>query len=300
MPAWIKAADEFQVRNYAKAISLYSAGLRRHPNHPAASSAKLDLSFCQQQRSDIRGAIETLKSLVMEDGSSREAVLRLYKLLRDLGQNKDAAWVIRRFLRNSGPDSEFVAHMTLALLACDATEAMLSEPLEMKERASGGASTQITKLAEAMLGIRRKESSARQDLWKLASSSEACKETLLCYAEVLLTEGKIALARQTLRRAHGADRNCSRTLVLFAKSYLASGPFYSPEDARQLAEQACLVSGWGSLTAVHILAESYHHLEDSTNALLVAYKGKDLMRGNGSETESALVDQLIHNLSESH
>ncbi len=298
--SWIKAAEQFQGRNYSKAIALYSAGLKRHPQHPAASSAQLDLAFCQQQKSDYRGAIETLKSLVLSYGGSREAVVRLHKILRDVGQNKEAAWVIRRYIRAHGPDAELVARMTLALLACDASDAMLSEPLEMRERVSGAAPSELTKLADAMIGIKRKDSAARQDLWKLASSAEATKETLLSYAEVLLSEGKIALARQTLRRAHGADRNCCRTLVLFAKSYLSSGPFYSPEDARQLAEQACLVSGWGSLIAVHILAESYHHLEDATNALLVAYKGKDLMRGNGAEAESVLVEQLIQDLSESH
>lgn len=297
---WIMAAEEFQKRNYPKAITLYKAGLKRHPRHPAASSAQLDLAFCQQQRSDYRGAIETLKDLVLSQGDCREAVLRLHKLLRDVGQNKEAAWVIRRYIRANGPDADLVARMILALIACDATEAMLSEPLEMRERISGASQSGLTKLAETMIGIKKKDAAARQELWKLASSSEACKETLLSYAEVLLGEGKIALARQTLRRAHGADRNCCRTLVLFAKSYLSSGPFYSPEDARQLAEQACLVSGWGSLAAVHILAESYHHLEDATNALLVAYKGKDLMRGNGSDNESVLVEQLIHNLSESH
>lgn len=299
--SWIKAAGEFQSGNFSKAISLYRTGLLRHAFHPAAPSAMLDLAYCQVQRNDLKGAIETLKSLVATSPTNREATIRLHGLLHDIGLDKDAAWVLRRYLRNVGLDKELIARMIVTLLAFNATDLMLSEPLQMLEQCPTDSATAIGKLGAVLLSLRKGDSNSRQELWKLAGSAEACKETLLCYADILLKEGKIALARQTLRRVHGSDRNCCRTLVMFAKSYLASGPFYSPEDARQLAEQACIASGWASLPAVHILAESYHHLEDTTNALLVAYKGKDLMRSNSpNNDEGTLVEQLIQNLSESH
>jgi len=298
---WIKAAELYRKGEYSLAEDLYRKGLEKHPFHEAGYCARLDLSHCLFKLGKFTEAKEELKFIVNQVPTLREAYIRLARLQMWVGENLEAVWTMRKALKEVAHDGELISmfigaaleHGSQGYLMKEAEEALLK--LSEEERQNRKVEVAASRL-EMLRGDYQK---GRSRLASLASEPSAPFEAVVAYGEVLLQEGRVAIARQQLRRALMVVPNHPKVLTLFAKSYLKSGPYNNADFAKQLGISACQHSGWLCTESLHILAEAYQALDDKLSALATAVRAKE----TGSKLLSGYknvrnIDQLIAELSD--
>jgi tetratricopeptide (TPR) repeat protein len=298
--SWIAAAESYRAGQYEEAANLYRKGLVGHPNHVARHCARLDLAYCLFRVGKYAAAKEELAAVIHSAPKLREGYIRLARLQLWIGQTMEAAWTLRRALRAVGADPELVASYVFAILDNGGPTHLLKEALSIiNSLDANDRRHQKIEVAFARLAIHRKDlTTGKAALTRLANSSEAPFESVVAFADLLLSEGKVAQARQQLRRALAVAPNHPRVLSLLATSYLQSGQFYNPDFARQLAISACQSSGWVSPKEMHVLAEAYFSASDRLSALSIAIKAKEAgskLLGNYRHVGS--IDRLIESLS---
>jgi len=297
---WIKASDLYRDGDFKGAEDFYRKGLAKHPFHEAGYCARLDLSHCLFKQGRYEEAKSELKLIMNQVPSLREAYVRLARLQMWVGENLEAAWTMRRALREVTHDGELVALFTTATLEHGAPGYLLREAEEAFQKLSEEekSNRKMEVAASRLEMIRGNYQKGRSRLAFLASGPSAPFEAVVAYGEVLLKEGRVAIARQQLRRALMVVSNHPKVLILFAESYLKSGPYHNADFARQLATSACQNSGWLSPEALHTLAEAYKALDDNLSALATAVRAKEagskLLSGYRNVRE---IEALIENLS---
>lgn len=274
---WIKAAELYREGEFSKAAELYRKGLQRHPYHEAGYCARLDLAHCLFKQGQYAEAKDELKSIMNQVPSLREAYVRLARIQMWVGESLEAAWTMRKALREVPHDGEIVALFTTATLEHGAPGYLVKEAEEAFHKLSEAekANKKMEVAAARLEMLRGDYQKGRSRLASLASGPAAPFEAVVSYGETLLKEGRVAIARQQLRRALMVVPNHPRVLGLFAESYLKSGPYQNADFARQLATSACQNSGWMSPEALHTLAEAYKCLDDRLSALATAVRAKE-------------------------
>lgn len=303
--AWVRAASLYRKGQFAQAELYYRRGLEKHPTHPAQYCARIDLAYCHFKMGRLDEAEQELRAISAQLPQSREAYIRMARLQMWRGQPLEAAWTMRRALRNVPVDHEFAATYLIAALDSGAPGYLLSEALQVSKSIEADES-KAPKLhaarARALMNIyastRIEYQEARTRLAQIAAKNSVPFEVILLFSEVLVAEGKIAHARRLLRRAMQSAADHPRVLSLLSETYLKSGPFYNAEYAKQLATTACQNSTWSSPREMHILAESYYHVGDKVSALIIASKAKELgSKLLGTYRDTKTLDRLIESLS---
>ncbi|MBN8549537.1 MAG: tetratricopeptide repeat protein [Deltaproteobacteria bacterium] len=303
--SWVKAAALYRKGQFAAAEKFYRSGLDRHANHPASFCARIDLAYCQFKLGRLDDAEQELRAVSTQLPQSREAYLRMAKLQMWRGQSLEAAWTIRRALRNVPVDPEFAALYLISALDSGAPGYLLNEALQVSQNIESDDKSSLRLQAARARAIMNTKlpseeayQTARTKLAQLAAAENAPFETIIMFSEVLIAEGKIAHARRLLRRALQSAADYPRILSLLAETYLKSGPFYNAEYAKQLATTACQNTTWASPREMHILAESYYHVGDKVSALIIASKAKELgSKLLGTYRDTKTLDRLIESLS---
>jgi uncharacterized protein HemY len=260
----------------------------------------MDLAYCLFRERQYPEAEKHLKHVTTFFPQSREAHMRLARLQLWTGRSLDAAWTLRRALRAVSADPELVALYMIAVLDNGGPSFLLKEVIDASlELGPEAEENPRLEAARARLMIERgNRARGKEILERIAASDTAPIEALVLHAEVLLAERKVANARRYLKRALSLAPEQPRVLSLMSETYLQSGPFYNPEYARQLASDACQRTNWLSPREMHILAESYYHLDDKMSALIVASKAKEEgSRLLGSYRDADVLEKLIQSLS---
>jgi len=293
---WVRAAANYRAGRFQVAVNEYRIGLNEAPHHPAAMSARLDLAYCLFKAGDLETAARELKFVISQSPVSREGYLRLANIQMWLGQKVEAAWTMRRAMRNVPRDAELVGTFLLALIENSGPSYLLKEAI--RESIQLKDTHPKLEVAKARLKILEGQiTQGTNDLEALAIEKGASREAVLAYAEILVADGKIAQARLHLRRLMTSSTSHPRVLSLLAESYLKSGPFYNTDYAIQLATNACQATNWVSPREMHILAEAFYHAGDRIAALLVASKAKEAGRRLLAYREFNDLEKLIQNLS---
>jgi predicted Zn-dependent protease len=298
--SWLKAARHYRAGQFEQAEALYKQGLSKHPHHPAQTSARLDLAYCLFKSRKLVEAEEQLRYVTTNSPKLREAHLRLARLQLWMGQTLDAAWTMRRALREITADPEMVSIFMLSVLDNGGPGYLLEEAIKSASLLSDQqCKLPLFEVAMARLAIQRGESDAgRHELIRLSNQPRAPFEAVLLLGELFLSEGRVSEARGEFMRAMSVTPDHPRVLTLMAESYLKDGDLYNPEYARQLATSACQSTSWCSPREMHILAEAYLRCNDKISALIVASKAKQAgSRLLGAYTCVKNLDKLIENLS---
>jgi len=274
---WIKAAELYRQGKFAKAAELYKKGLDKHPLHEAAYCARLDLAHCLFKLGRFSESKELHRNIITQIPTLKEAYVRLARVQMWVGENLEAAWTMRRALRELNHDGEMVGIFTLAILDHGGASYLFKEAEEaIRNLPEAERLHRKMETASARLELSRGDyQKGRTALGALVTGAEAHFDAVVAYGEVLLKEGRLPLARQQFRRALLVNPNHPRVLTLLAETYLKSGPMNSPEFAKQLATSACQNSGWMSPEALHVLAEAYKALDDNLSALATAVRAKE-------------------------
>ena len=298
---WIQAASCYRNGNFELAQKHYESGLRKHADHPAQFCARLDLSYCLFKNRKFEESEKHLKLVIANLPTFKEAHLRLARLQIWTGRSLEAAWTIRRAMREIDGDTELVATFMLAILDNEGPTYLIKEALAAWAKLSiedkQNPKLQAARARFAMLkgDVER----GRSVLSEIAKRHDAPIEAVVLFAQVLLEEGKIAHCRHELRKALALESDNPRVLSLFAESYLRSGPFYNPEYARQLGTSSCQAANWSSPREMHILAESFYHSGDKISALIIASKARQAgSRLLGEYRDVRNLDRLIESLSQ--
>ncbi len=298
---WVEAAYLYKQGEYRSALSLYTRGLERHPEHPAGFCARLDLAYCYFRLGEVRRARQELKHVVLYAPRLREAHVRLAKVQLWCSEPFEAAWTIRRALRELAPDGELVGLFLNAVLDNGGPEYLLRDGMHLLEKLSEEEQQHPRiELARARLRARRGVSKeTRAEIARLATKPNSMVDEILAFSEILLKEEQVLLARQHLQRALVVSPNHPRVLSMLAESYLRSGDLYNAEHAVQLASVACQSNEWCSAREMHVLAEAYYHNGDNMAALLMASKAKQVGKSQiGSYRGVKLLDELIQTISQ--
>jgi len=297
--AWISGAEAYRAGRYQDAELLYRQGLKRHVRHPARVSALLDLSHCLFRLRKFSDAELALRQAISTAPSQREAYVRLARLQLWLGYGTEAAWTIRTCLQRIQPDPEIATIFLTAVVESGGVSYLLREAQELLTtlhiEPEGYPRFQVA-LARFHLLVGDRED-ARARLAKLAALDRGPFDGVVTFAEILLSEGKIAYARHHLHRALAVSAEHPRVLTLLARSYLMESPVFDPENAIQLAARACQNTGWRGVHEMHVLARAYALFGDKVSALLVAGRAKDTGRRLlGCYAEAKDLDRLIERL----
>lgn len=297
---WVKAAAHYRAGEFKVAEEYYKKGLATNATHPAQLSARLDLAYCLFKNRKLSEAEEQLRYVTTNSPRHKEAHLRLCRLQIWMGQTLDAAWTMRRALREIPVDSEMAALFLLAVLDNGGPSYLLEEAIKaVNSLATDLRSYPLLEVALARLEVHKGNIDlGRHELVRLSTQSKAPFEAVVLLGELHLNEGKILEARREFGRAMEVTPDHPRVLTLMAESYLKEGHFYNPDYARQLATSACQHTSWCSPREMHILAESFYHCGDKISALLVASKAKQAgSRLLGTYTCVKNLDKLIQSLS---
>lgn len=298
--SWLKASLHYRREEFCEAERLYRQGLERNASHPANLCARMDLSYCLFKNGKYKEAEENLRYVINSSPSTKEAYLRLARLQIWMGKPLEACWIMRRALRQLGPDTEIVATYLLAVLENDGPAFLMQEAMAAYGKLSlEQKSDPKLEVAMARFAIRRGEAvKGRESIARLASEGETSFEAVVAFADVLLSENRIAHARQQLKRAMLVAPNHPRVLGLLARSYLIEGAFLNADYGVQLALQACQHSAWSSPREMQILAQAYTAIGDKSNALLIAHKARDVgSKLLGYYQDVKKLDKLIETLS---
>ncbi|MCB0352550.1 MAG: tetratricopeptide repeat protein [Bdellovibrionales bacterium] len=298
---WVRAAALYKQGDFERASKCYEKGLKRFSAHPASFCARMDLSYCFFRLQRFEEAEIQLRQVIVKLPHSREAHIRLAKLYLWTGRTLDAVWTMKRALKGCGNHNDLVSWFLYTVSENGGPAYLIREALKLISESETG--TELSPLAQAakarLLSTRGRQGSKTQEgLERIASQEDAEVEVLLIAAETLLRQHEVASARRYLRRALAISADHPRILSLLAESYLQAGPFYNSSYANQLAIQACQSNKWLSPREMHVLAETYFHLDDRISALIIAQKAKaEGSRLLGSYPEAAVLDRLIEHLS---
>lgn len=297
---WIKAAQAYRAGNFDRAIDLYRSGLAKYPTSPARVNALLDLSHCLFRLRRFEEAEQTLRQASVAAPGEREVYLRLARLQLWLGHFAEAAWTVRSCLQKVGPDPELTTIFLSAVVEGGGAPHLVQEAKELlKDLHYEPEAFPRLEVARLRLELILCDSvAARDELGKLATADKGPFDAVVSFAQVLLSEGKLAYARHHLHRALSVSPEHPRVLRLLARSYLETGIFFEPDYAVQLALKACQATGWKGVREMHVLAQAYVASGDKISALLIASKAKDTGRKLlGTCPEARKLEQLIEQLS---
>ena len=296
---WVKAADLYRKGEFKRAAELYEIGLSKHPFHEAAYCARLDLAHCNFKLGKFIESKELLKNLISQIPTLREAYIRLARVQMWVGESLEAAWTMRRAIREIKPDGEMIALFTGAVVEHGGASYLFKECEEAYQTLSEDERNNKKLLvARARLEITRGDyQKGRAQLTSMVSGADAPIEAVIAYGELLIKEGRVPMARLQLRRALSVMPNNPKILTLMAELYLKSGTEFNPEFAKQNATAACQSSGWLSPEALHTLAEAFKALDDRLSALATAVRareaGSKLLSGYKNVKDvNALIDSL--------
>jgi tetratricopeptide (TPR) repeat protein len=274
--AWIDGAEFYQRGDFQKAAESYKRGLNSYPNNPARANALLDLSHCLFRLRRFEESENYLKQLISHFPTVREGYIRLARLQLWLGYAVEALWTMRVCVKRMAIDPEIVTLFVTAVVESKADSAGIAEAqILLKQINCDAGGFPRLEVARARLELfATPDQQSRDDLARLAALDRGPFEAVVAFAEVLISEGKLAYARHHLHRALAAAPEHPKVLRLLARSYLNEGPFYEPDYAVQLALQACQVSGWKGLHETFTLGQAYVAAGDKVAALLAAMSAK--------------------------
>ena len=294
--AWLEAAELYQNSNFERAAELYKRGLSSHPNNRARVNALLDLSHCLFRLSRFDEAEKFLRQAISTDPTLREGYVRLARLQLWLGYAAEAVWTPRVSIQRHSPDPELVTLFVTAVVESGGNQTSIAEAQKLLQQihydAGGFPRLEVARARLAYLIDRSDE--ARDDLSRLASADRGPFEAVVAFAEVLISEGKLAYARHQLHRALSVAADHPKVLRLLAKTYLHEGTFFEPEYAVQLALKACQLTNWKGIHELYIAAQSYVAVGDRVAALLAATRAKDIAaRLLGGYPELVRLEKLL-------
>jgi predicted Zn-dependent protease len=293
---WIEAAELYEVGDFAAAIPLYKKGLDEHPHNAAKINALLDLSHCLFREGKYEEAEMYLRQATATAPNLREGYIRLARLQLWLGYASEALWTVRVCIQRTSSDPDLVTLFITAVVESGGTPSTISEAeglLSQLHYDAGGFPR--LEVARARLAVLSQQcDAAREDLSKLASRDKGPFDAVVAFAEVLISEGKLAYARHHLHRALSVAPEHPKVLRLLARSYLHEGVFFEPEYAVQLALKACQVTKWRGIHELYTLAQSYVATGDKVAALLAASKAKEIaLRLLGGYPEVERLERLL-------
>jgi tetratricopeptide (TPR) repeat protein len=274
--SWIKGAELYQRGKFEEAAEFYLMGLRSHPGSRAKANALLDLSHCLFRLYRFEEAEVYLRQVTASFPHLREGYIRLARLQLWLGYSVEAVWTMRVCLQRIPADPELATLFVTAVVdsGADAAAAQEAQSLLDRVHCDAGGFPRL-EVARARLEFATSNSPrSRDELSRLASLDRGPFEAVAAFAEVLLSEGKLAYARHHLHRALSTAPEHPRVLRLLALSYLRDGPFFEPDYAVQLAIKACQVTSWRGINELYVLAQAYVAQEDKATALLTAMQAK--------------------------
>lgn len=273
--SWIRAALLYRAGCHEAAISLYERGLKRHPIHPAAFCARLDLADCLFRVQRFSDCEEHLRILMLQRPDERAPYLRLVKMKMWQGLFHDAGLVAIRSARRLESDAELVGLALWCFMSARSCPELVRELLAV-ERLMPSQRRNDGCLLRGVLGWYWYEHGERQkgaaELARVALSGERQSvEVILAFAEVLLNADRVTQARDSLHRALALRPGYPLTLSLLARCYLHTD-CYQPHYAVQLATEACRSSGWRSARMLHLLAEAHYRRGEYSTAMMMAQK----------------------------
>ena len=294
--SWIDAAELYEAGDFSAAIALYKKGLNDHPHNAAKINALLDLSHCLFREGKYQEAEMHLRQATATSPNLREGYVRLARLQLWLGYASEALWTVRVCIQRTSIDPELATLFITAVVESGGAPAAVAEAeslLTQLHYDAGGFPR--LEVARARLAVVSQQcEAAREDLSKLASRDRGPFDAVVAFAEVLISEGKLAYARHHLHRALAVAPEHPKVLRLLARSYLQEGVFFEPEYAVQLAVKACQTTNWRGIHELCILAQSYVATGDKVAALLAASKAKEIaLRLLGGYPEVERLERLL-------
>jgi tetratricopeptide (TPR) repeat protein len=294
---WIEASRFYKAGDYAKAAELYKLGLKSNPNSPARANALLDLAHCLFRIRAHQEAEIYLRQVVSVHPDLREGYVRLARLQLWLGYANEALWTMRVCVSRIALDPELLTLFITAVVEAGGQPAAIAEArallAKLHYEPEGFPRLEVARARLNFLSDSSTES--RLELSKLAALDRGPFEAVVAFAEVLISEGKIAYARHHLHRALTAAPDHPRVLRLLALTYLTEGLFYEPEHAVQVALRGCQVTGWRGIHETFILAQAYMAAGDKVAALLAATRAKQIAaRLIGGFPEVEQLEKMLH------
>jgi tetratricopeptide (TPR) repeat protein len=298
--AWLEAAELYQNSDFERAAELYKRGLSSHPHSRARVNALLDLSHCLFRLSRFDEAEKCLRQAISTDPTLREGYVRLARLQLWLGYAAEAVWTTRVSIQRHSPDPELVTLFVTAVVESGGNQTSIAEAQKLLQQlhydAGGFPRLEVARARLAYLIDKSDE--ARDDLSRLASVDRGPFEAVVAFAEVLISEGKLAYARHQLHRALTVAADHPKVLRLLARTYLHEGTFYEPEYAVQLALKACQLTNWKGIHELYTAAQSYVAVGDRVAALLAATRAKEVAaRLLGGYPEVVQLEKLLQGVS---
>lgn len=276
--AWIDAADLYSKGDFAGAVPLYLKGLASNPNSRAKINALLDVAHCLFRLSRFEEAEIYLRQATNVAPHVREGYVRLARLQLWLGYATEALWTMRVCTQKIPLDPELAALFVTAVVESGGNPKSVSEAEGLLRHlhydAGGFPRLEVARARLAYASTQCQE--ARDDLSKMAALDRGPFEAVVAFAEVLLSEGKLAYARHHLHRALTVAPEHPKVLRLLARSYLHDGVYFEPEYAVQLALKASQLTNWRGIQELYILAQAYVASGDKPAGLLAATKAKQL------------------------
>jgi tetratricopeptide (TPR) repeat protein len=275
---WIEGAELYRRGEFGKAAECYMKGLRSHPSSKARVNALLDLAHCLFRLHRFDEAEVFLRQVTASFPNLREGYVRLARLQLWLGYSTEAIWTMRVCLQKIPVDPELATLFVTAVVEAGADSAVVREAQELLSRVhcdpGGFPALEVARarLAHKVLMC----GDARDDISKLAAHDRCPFDAVVAFAEVLVSEGKLAYARHHLHRALTVAPEHPKVLRLLVLTYLHEGPFFEPNYAVQLALRACQVTAWRGIHELYILAQAYVAVGDKGAALLVALQAKKI------------------------
>ena len=276
--SWIDGAKFYQQGDFGRATECYKRGLTSRPASPAKVNALLDLSHCLFRLQQFDEAEMYLRQVTSQFPQVREGYLRLARLQLWLGYCSEAFWTMRVCLHRIPIDPELVTLFINAVVESGAEIGAVNEAQALLDRlhydAGGFPALEVARARLAL--VQSQSADMRADLSKLASLDRGPFDAVVAFAEVLISEGKLAYARHHLHRALTAAPEHPKVLRLLAVTYLHEGAFFEPDFAVQIALRACQITAWRGIHELYILAQAYVAQEDKAAALMAATRAKHI------------------------
>lgn len=275
--SWVRAARLHRAGRHDAALRFYEQGLERHPTHPAAFFARLDLVDCLLRINRFADAESHLRLLTIQRPDDRTPYVRLVKMKMWQGLFHEAGLMAIRSARRLHPDPELVGLALWCFMSAQSCSELVKEVLTV-ERLLPPQRRRENVLLQGVLGwywhAQGEHQRGAAELRRVAlSSGRQSVEVLLAHAEILLHSGHAIPAREQLQRALALRPGYPLTLSLLAQSYLDPDS-YEPHYAVQLATEACRSAGWRCARMLHVLAEALNRTGEYSSAMMMAQKAR--------------------------
>jgi Tetratricopeptide repeat len=300
VPEWIAAAECYRDGQFTRAIGLYESGFYSSDTHRAATSARLDLSYCLFREGRIREAEAHLLKVIVDNPLLREGYVRLSRLFLWIGSPNQAVELLFDAAERVPFDQELSALLIFAVLESSAPRFMLENALAMSEihqsvKGKKKNHSQLLATSAAHLLLHSGETQkAYDELNRCILQGNAPLEAYLLRAKWLVQEKKYIEAREDLLQCLMLQPGHPESLSMLSRLYLATDVFDQPGYALNLAVLACQSSGWMSGRELLVLAEVYMRAGDSHLALMMAEKAKKVRESRGgSPVDPVVLDTFI-------